>query len=608
MVRRARAGLQGANIGRMRPTPVEPMLSWSALPVAARLELLHNSFLRVRDGCTVLPVLGLAGSAWLWALGLWPRALTLWWIASLSLVGMAWWAWARWQRDLQQHGREHCHDPEALLATWLRRVQPLAALYGGLLMSLAACAGPEAPFELRVVLVCGGTLVMAARADHQSAALSVYLHFFFASLAMGLLTLPHVFPDHWHYLLPLYLLFGVFYRNARISHRFFLGHIDLSERFRRAKGEAEQALAVKNQFLATASHDLRQPVHAVGLLAESIVLRNRDPALAGTLQDLRQGVQSLQWMCNALLDLSRIEAGAVQARLQPVALAPLLREVATLLGESARSRGLVLRLRPPPAGVRVEADPMLLRQCVVNLVHNALRYTQRGGVLLAVRRRARQWQIEVWDTGPGVAAEERERIFAPFTRSASARAADDAGYGLGLAVVARCAELMDAPLGLASRLGRGSRFWLRLRAAPDGAAGAAPLALARQSSLQGCCLVVEDDPQVAAGWLQLLHDWGVQARCAADGAEARAVLAQGFVPQAILCDERLRSGESGFALLQHLQALCPDAALAMVSGEWNAPALRQAEEEGYLVLRKPVAPEQLYALLRQWLPPASTAS
>ncbi|MFN7154382.1 MAG: hybrid sensor histidine kinase/response regulator [Acidovorax sp.] len=585
-------------------TPERP-LSWSALPQAARLQLLGNSFLRVRDGCTVMPLLGLTGSAWLHALGQWPLAVSLWWVASLSLVGIAWGAWALWRRDLRQMAAGSV-DPATLLSIWLRRVQPLAALYGALLMSLAACAGPEAPFELRVVLVCGGTLVMAARADHQSAALVVYLHFFFASLAVGLLSLPYVFPQHWPYLLPLYLLFGVFLRNARISHQFFLSNIDLSERFRAAKSEAEQALAVKNQFLATASHDLRQPVHAVGLLAESVALRNRDPALAGTLQDLRQGVQSLQWMCNALLDLSRIEAGAVQARTQAVALAPLLHEVVTLLGESARARGLVLRLRPPPPGTRVQADPMLLRQCVVNLVHNALRYTPHGGVLLAVRRRGGHWQVEVWDTGPGVAAEERERIFSPFTQSAATRAADDAGYGLGLAVVARCAELMDAPLGLVSRLGRGSRFWLRLRgAATVEAPGAVAPALAPQGSLQGRCLVVEDDPQAAAGWMQLLHDWGVQARCAADGAEALDLLAQGFAPQAILCDQRLRSGESGFALLRRLQALCPDAALAMVSGEWDSPALRQAEDEGYLVLRKPVAPELLHTLLRQWMTQAS---
>ena len=250
----------------------------------------------------------------------------------------------------------------------------------------------------------------------------------------------------------------------------------------------------------------------------------------------------------------------------------------------------------------VQADPMLLRQCVVNLVHNALRYTPHGGVLLAVRSRAGHWQVEVWDTGPGVAAEECDRIFSPFTQSAATRAADDAGYGLGLAVVARCAELMDAPLGLVSRLGRGSRFWLRLRgAATVEAPGAVAPALAPQGSLQGRCLVVEDDPQAAAGWMQLLHDWGVQARCAADGAEALDLLAQGFAPQAILCDQRLRSGESGFALLQRLEALCPDAALAMVSGEWDSPALRQAEDEGYLVLRKPVAPELLHTLLRQWM-------
>ncbi|MDD2177834.1 ATP-binding protein [Acidovorax sp. D2M1] len=582
----------------------ERVLSWDTLAPAARLQLLGNSFMRVRDGCTVMPLLGLPGAIWLYSLGLQPSGIPWWWLAALLLTAAAWGLWIWWQRDLLRQGGGEV-SPK-FVAGWLRRVQMLAAVYGAVLMSVVASAGPDTPFELRVVFICGSTLVVSAHAAHQSAALVVFKRFFFTSYAVSLLSVPYVFPDHWKYLLPMHLAFGVFFRNARISHQFFLSNVDLTERFRAAKGEAEQALAVKNQFLATASHDLRQPVHAVGLLAESIVLRNRDPALDATLQNLRQGVQSLQWMCNALLDLSRIEAGAVQARSQAVALAPLLREVAMLLGESARTRGLVLRLRPPPASARVQADPMLLRQCVVNLVHNALQYTQRGGVLLAVRRRAGHWQVEVWDTGPGVAAEERERIFSPFTRSAATRATDDAGYGLGLAVVARCAELMNAPLGLVSRLGHGSRFWLRLpQAASSEVAIAAPPASAWRGGLQGRCLVVDDDPQVAAGWQQLLQDWGVQVRCAADGAEALGWLAQGFMPQAILCDERLRSGESGFALLQRLQALCPDAALAMVSGEWDSPALRQAEDEGYLVLRKPVAPDQLHTLLRQWLPEES---
>jgi len=586
----------------------EPVLSWSALSPSARLELLDNSFLRVRDGCTVMPALGLPGAVWLLALGLWPTGITLWWAAALSLTGVAWWAWRLWRRDRARLA-DGDGDAAALLATWLRRLQMLAAVYGALLMGVAASAGPHTPFELRVAFISGATMVVASRAAHQSAVLAVYQWFFLAGISVSVLSTPYVFPQHWQYLMPMYALFGVFFRNARISHQFFLRQVDLSERFRAAQGEAEQALAAKNQFLATASHDLRQPVHAVGLLAESIALRNRDPALTGTLQDLRQGVQSLQWMCNALLDLSRIETGAVQARPQPVPLAPLLQEAVALLAPSARARGLALRLRAPPPGACAEADPVLLRQCLVNLLHNALRYTQDGGVLLGVRRRAACWQIEVWDTGPGVAAEERERIFSPFTRAAADRAADDAGYGLGLAVVARCADLMGAPLGLASRLGRGSRFWLRLPmarqevrqpAAPSVAAIATPAA---PQPLQGRCLLVEDDPQISTAWLQLMQDWGVQARCAADGGQALVVLAQGFAPQAVLCDERLRSGESGFALLQRLQDQCPGAALALVSGEWDSPALRQAEAEGYLVLRKPVPPEQLRALLCQWLQP-----
>ncbi len=181
-------------------------------------------------------------------------------------------------------------------------------------------------------------------------------------------------------------------------------------------------------------------------------------------------MQSVTQMFNSLLDLSKIELGAQPVKLQPVALDPLMADIATLFREEALARNIALRVRGSRGKALVSADPLLLRQSMVNLMQNALRYTQRGGVLMAVRRRGGQWQFEVWDTGVGIAEADQQRVYSPFFRPEHAWRIDNAGHGLGLAVVARCADLMGASQGLNSREGLGSRFWLRLPAARSASA------------------------------------------------------------------------------------------------------------------------------------------
>jgi anti-sigma regulatory factor (Ser/Thr protein kinase) len=383
--------------------------------------------------------------------------------------------------------------------------------------------------------------------------------------------------------------------------------IQLAEQYKTAKDQAEEALAAKNQFLATASHDLRQPVHAMGMLIEAIVHRNEQPTLGPLLGDLKSSVYSMNLMFNSLLDLSKIESGIMTSQSSPVALAGMLRDVETLFREEAKRRALQLRFRLCQPQAVVRADASLLRQALVNLVQNALRYTQTGGVLVGVRQRAGAWQIEVWDTGVGVSQQEREHIYTPFYRNENAWLIDSAGHGLGLAVVARCAKLMGATYGLTSRLGRGSRFWLQLPAATaaDGLSLGLDTAPRLSSSvalraLAGTCLVLEDDPQVSAAWIALFQAWHVDARFVTCASEAFAALDAGFAPRAILCDQRLRSGESGFEILRSLLERCPAASGAMVSGEFNSPELVRAESDGYLVLRKPLEVSDLHDVLARW--------
>jgi len=260
-------------------------------------------------------------------------------------------------------------------------------------------------------------------------------------------------------------------------------------------------------------------------------------------------------------------------------------------------------------------DPLLLRQALLNMAHNAIRYAQGGQVLIGARRRGPAWQIEVWDNGIGMVATEAQRVFDPFYRGENAARLDGAGHGLGLAVVARSARLMGASHGVQSWPGQGSRFWLRL-AAPATPVGAAPLLINPDPTLanlpplaRGRCLVLDDEPQVLHAWHALLEAWGVDARYAGSAAQAHAHLDAGFVPQAIFCDQHLRSGESGRAILQALLGRCPEASGAMVSGELHCAELTRAEEDGYLVLRKPLDPTTLHGVLAQWLaaPPMGSA-
>lgn len=404
-------------------------------------------------------------------------------------------------------------------------------------------------------------------------------------------------------------------KHSAISHRFFVQNIALQEEgerlaesYRIAKEEAEKALYDKNLFLTTASHDLRQPVHAMGFLVESITQRNRDPVLDGALADLRQSVRSATQMFNALLDLSRIESGKVQIQTEPVNLADILDNVATIFREEARNLGLELRTHLPPRTAMVMTDATMLRQSLGNLLHNALRYTRQGGILLAVRRRGGDWRCEVWDTGIGVALDNGADIFSPFFRQQHAWTIDNAGHGLGLAVVARCCTLMGAHYGVDSREGRGSRFWIRLRAAdaletvPSGGLARATPMSSERTALAGTCMMVDDDPLVRSAWETLIQSWGLNVACVESGVQALRLLGTGFRPDALFCDQRLRSGESGFELLRELLDRLPEASGAMISGELNAPELAEAEEEGYLVLRKPVEPDALHAVLCQWLP------
>ncbi|NOS97230.1 MAG: hybrid sensor histidine kinase/response regulator [Methylotenera sp.] len=504
---------------------------------------------------------------------------------------------------------------EYMLNIWLPRIQLVAVLHGISFSSLLLIVGDTATLEFKYLFILTLAAVIAANATHQSPTLSVFARFLIFGWFSTVVFMPFSLPD-WKVVTTFSTFYGItMYWHALKSHRFFLRMVWLEEEgarlaasYKLTKESVEGALKAKNQFLTTASHDLRQPVHAMGFLIESIARRNQDVSLIPALKDLKQSVRSVTQMFNSLLDLSKIEAGAVEIHLEPLSLDRLMNEIAATFREEAFSRNLKLHIHHKKAEAFVLADATLLRQSMANLMHNALRYTIKGGVLIAVRKRGNFWQFEVWDTGVGVAMEDQDRIYSPFFRNEHAWRIDSAGHGLGLAVVARCAELMKATYGFTSNEGRGSRFWLSLPVASAMEVGV-PISNAYKqiitsvtlASLSGRCLIIDDDPQVCVAWESILSAWGLQVKCVASGLEAMAVLKTDFKPQAIFCDQRLRAGESGFDVLRGLLDCCPEAHGAMISGEFDSPELKQAESEGYLVLHKPLEPEVLHDVLSRWL-------
>ena len=530
---------------------------------------------------------------------------------------LAYWFSQQRARDFERD--EAQMDPQAMFDRWYPKLKMSATLHGLALCFPFILTAKNPSFEFTTLWYLVVAAIVAGNATHQTPALGIFVRFFNCSWNLATVLSVIAYPQHWVYITPMILMFtfGI-YRHALMAHKFFLQQVrleeqsnQLAEQFKIAKDTAEDALKAKNRFLATASHDLRQPVHAMSMLIEAISQRNQDASLNPALSDLRSSLRAMNVMFNSLLDLSKLESGVIQVEQKPVHLQPLLQEIAIIFAPEAKDRQLQLRLHLPRTAAFANTDPNLLRQVVLNLTQNALRYTLKGGVLLGIRKRGAGWQIEVCDTGIGVTKDNESDIYLPYFRDAHAWGIDSEGHGLGLSVVARCALLMKSPIDMASRLGRGSRFWITV---PSLAMPTLPTSfeatanpeqnialIALPPIHQGRCLIVEDDPQVSRAWQAMLDAWGVAFQIASNSAEAFAILEDGFVPQVILCDERLRAGESGFELLKALLERFPDARGAMVSGEFNAPALVQAENDGYLVLRKPVDISLMHDLLKRWL-------
>ena len=366
-----------------------------------------------------------------------------------------------------------------------------------------------------------------------------------------------------------------------------------------ARAAAETANRGKTQFLAAASHDLRQPLHAMGLFAAALSAKVREPEVRDIVTSIDASVEQLERLFSALMDISKLDAGAVTPAPAPFPLAPLLARLERQFAPLATAQRL--RLSVVPTGVWIDSDAVLLERILANLVANAVRYTERGGVLIGVRRRAGRIWIDVVDSGVGIGSVERERIFDEFYRADAARSGGGQGMGLGLAIVRRLALLLDHPLELVSAPGRGSRFSLAVPRAGASvsavahprdtlAAGTSPLAGARIA-------VIDDEAAVVDGMRAWFAQWGASVVGAASGDAVLAALGEaGAYPDLIVADYRLAEGELGTDVIARLRdELGQPIPALLVSGDASVEAIAAMRGCTVEVLLKPVLPEELRA-------------
>ncbi len=386
-----------------------------------------------------------------------------------------------------------------------------------------------------------------------------------------------------------------------------LGHGDMARRIdaataalREKKDEAETATRAKSQFLAAASHDLRQPTHALGMFVARLGQLPHDVQTGHLVASLDASVRAMQDLLDGLLDISKLDAGAVQVNLHAAPLAPIFEQTRLALLDAAAEKGLRLRVRPTSAWVR--SDPVLLQRILLNLVANAVRYTDHGTVLLACRTSGdgEHVRVEVWDSGIGISAEHQSQVFREFYQVGNAERDRTRGLGLGLNIVQRTAHLLGHPFALRSSLGKGTRFTLRLPlaradAAPPVTAPALPV-----TRLIGLAvMVIEDDALAAEGLGGLLESWGCTVSLAGGQQQALVLLAQSGAPDVIVSDYRLRGDENGIATIAALRAAAGHSiAACLMSGDTDEALIAQARVAGLTLLHKPVRPAKLRSLLR----------
>jgi signal transduction histidine kinase/ActR/RegA family two-component response regulator len=403
--------------------------------------------------------------------------------------------------------------------------------------------------------------------------------------------------------LPVVALLGYRHEgNVLTSFNLRYENLDLLEDLRVQKNLAEQANVAKSRFLASASHDLRQPVHALGMFVGALKAHDMGAPARRLLGHIEGSIGALDVLFASLLDISRLDAGIITVNKVSFSLQPMLERVCGELRAEAADKGLQLIL--VPTSVMVNSDPVLLERILRNIIANAVRYTQAGGILVGCRRGAGV-RIQIRDTGPGIPDTQRERVFEEFFQIGNPGRDRSQGLGLGLAIVRRLTRLLDHPLRLESSEGKGAMFEITVPAGTD----ALPLplpALTAPHVASGLVLVVDDEIAVCEAMRSLLESWGHEVITAGSGRQMLQQMANiGRPPALIISDYRLQNGENGIDVIRNLQSEFNDEIPAMlITGDTAADRLVEARASGFLLLHKPLSAERLRAAIGSITTPA----
>lgn len=375
---------------------------------------------------------------------------------------------------------------------------------------------------------------------------------------------------------------------------------------------AERANAAKTHFLAAASHDLRQPVQSLVLLTAALAVRLGDHPASALVGKIEASINALCRLLDAILDMSKLDAGVVSPSVQTVSLGAIFQRLEDEYRLRAAEKGI--RFRAAPTSVTLSADPALLERIIRNLVENALRYTDQGRIVLGCRRNAEGLRVQVLDTGIGIPAEHLERIFHEFYQIANPARDRGKGLGLGLAIVDRLARLLKYRVEVASTPGKGSCFTVQIDGQTLDRVAVLPLpgsgGLTGVDRTVGLALVIDDDPLVREGLTLLIEQcgWRVLA-CDGGAAAVRALTIARRSPDLVIADLRLEAGESGLdaigAVERTVRTILKNPRLPLcvvLTGDTAPERITDAKASGHRILHKPIAAKEIAALLSEALP------
>lgn len=454
-------------------------------------------------------------------------------------------------------------------------------------------------------------LVLAGMGAGSAAVLPMYLPAFYAYFPISMIpagVMMFLQADSFHVFMGIFdivfmlglMTFGRAVGEAfRSSLELRYENIELVNALENQRDELERVNLAKSKFLAAASHDLRQPMHALSLFSEVLDQQATDKNMRGLAGNIRSSVGALERLFAALLDISRLDAGVLSPEIEIFPVQDVIERVINDCLPDALEKQL--DLRNEGCDVYTESDPTLLERILRNLVANAIRYTLSGSVTIRCKESTGGLILSVEDTGVGIAEDQQENIFEEFTQLGNPERDRTKGLGLGLSIVRRIASLLDHPLTLQSRPGYGATFTLQLpvrEQSPTGQDETRHDPYLIDTSLNQAVLVIDDDPEVRTGTQLLLESWGCAVTCAATAEEALQIAASGRTYDALVADFRLPGNTRVTRLIGKLRELQGrEVPALLVSGDTEPARLQEANECGLELLHKPVKP----ARLRAWL-------